>query len=137
MSRPAAVAHPERSSANDRGALETNVMVPWFTNDPTAPPKALALSPEGAFASTTNVRESADMTLPVTDAAAVVPLMPVAAMLTSPDDADSVGALKSGAEAEEATYRRREESKESDTCHDVSWFDPVKKSTSTLTVSSA
>ena len=54
----------------------------------------------GALASTTKVRESAEATVPVTDAGVVEPLMPVAATLTLPDDADSVGELKSGADDE-------------------------------------
>ena len=129
--------HPERSSAKDNAAWERNVSVPWFTREPTAPEKATDDSPLGALERTTNESVTAADTVPVTDEGGVDPLMPVTAMLTLPAEDDSVGALKRGADAEEATYRRREESKESDTCHDVSWFDPVKKSTSTLTVSSA
>ena len=127
--------HPDRSSANETTPLERNVMVPWFTNDPTNPENAPALSPVGALASTVNVRESAEATVPVTDAADVEPLMPVAATLTSPDDADSVGELKSGAEEEPPTYESTEALYEIDTCQDVSWFVPVKKSTGTTIVS--
>ena len=87
----------------------------------------------GAVERTINVSVTAADRVPVTDAADVEPLMPVTAMLTvSPDD-DSVGALKSGAEDE--MYCRRVESNDSDTCHEVSWFDAVKKSIGTLIVS--
>jgi len=90
-------------------------------------------NPLGAVERMMNVSVTAADTVPVTDAADVKPLMPVTAILTvSPDD-DSVGALKSGAEDE--TYCRRSESNDSDTCHEVSWFDAVKKSIGTLIVS--
>ena len=53
---------------------------------------------------TVKVSVSAAVTVPVTDAAEVVPLMPVTATLTEPADDDSEGALYSGAEAEPGVY---------------------------------
>ena len=130
-------AHPERSSAKDRATLERNVMVPWFTTDPTLPVNAPAHSPVGALVRTVNVNERAVGMVPVTDIVDVEPLMPVAATLTSPTDADTVGELKSGAFAEFGAYDSSDALNESDTVHDVSWFDPVKKSIGTTIVSPA
>ena len=111
--------------------------MPWFTMLPTDPVIALAVSPVGAPATTTKVKVSAAVTVPVTDAADVEPLMPVAATLTAPADAASVGELYSGADAEPATYASTVGLYDTDTCHDVSWFAPVKRSIGTTIVSPA
>ena len=103
---------------------------------PTMPVMALALRPVGALASTRNVNVTAAAIVPVTDAACVEPLMPVAATLTSPADTDSEGVLYSGADAE-GTYAKMAGLKAIDTCHDVSTLVPVKKSSGTVIVSPA
>ena len=117
--------------------MDRNVMVPWFTIEPTVPVITLAVSPTGAFARTVNVSESAAETVPVTDAALVEPEMPVTATLTSPDDADTAGALNKGADTDPGVYDRTDALYETDTCHDVSWFVPVRKSNGTTIVSPA
>ena len=98
-----AVFQPDRESNIWRAPLLKNVMVPWFTREPTVPLNARDDSPAGALARTVNVSVSADVTVPVTKAAAVVPLIPVAATLTKPVDTPSAGELNSGADAEPGT----------------------------------
>ena len=135
--RAPAVFQPDRRSRNDMPPLDRKEIVPWFTSEPTTPVKALAESPAGAVASTVKLSVSALVTVPVTAAADVEPGMPVQATLTPPEVADTAGVLNRGADTELATYESSVGSKVMLTCHDVSWFVPVKKSMGSVMVSPA
>jgi hypothetical protein len=81
--------------------LDKNVMVPWFTSDTTVPDTAPVRIPAVAPPGTVKVSVSMAANVPVTDAAEVEPLMPVAAMLTKPGVAEfTEGVLNRGADAD-------------------------------------